>query len=51
LRGAGTPEQLAAATDAVTGTGEEAMMTTVTATAAEDMPPVTGTADQSAKTY
>jgi hypothetical protein len=49
LRGGGTPEQLAAANDAVTGTGEEAMMSTVTAT--DDTPPVTGTSDQSAKTY
>src|SRR5688572_15657101 len=49
LRGTVTSEQIAAANDAVTGTGEEAMMSNVTAT--DDAPPIAGTGDQSARTY
>ena len=49
LRGTVTSEQIAAANDAVTGTGEEAMMSTVTAT--DDAPPVSGAVDQTARTY
>ncbi|MEA2710964.1 MAG: Dolichyl-phosphate-mannose-protein mannosyltransferase [Phycisphaerales bacterium] len=43
----GTPEQVAAASDAVTGSGEE--MTTVTTS--DESAPQTGAADQAAKTY
>ena len=49
LRGSVTSEQIAAANDAVTGTGEEAMMSAVTAT--DDAPPVSGALDQTARTY
>jgi hypothetical protein len=49
LRGSVTSEQIAAANDAVTGTGEEAMMSAVTAT--DDAPPISGAVDQTARTY
>lgn len=49
LRGSVTSEQIAAAQDAVTGTGEEGMATV--APVEDDAPPITGTADQSARTY
>ena len=49
LRGTVTSEQIAAANDAVTGTGEEGTMPTVTVT--DDAPPVSGAVDQTARTY
>lgn len=49
LRGSVTSEQIAAAQDAVTGTGEEAM--SIAEPVQVDAAPVSGTADQSARMY
>ena len=50
LRGTVTAEQIAAASDAVTGTAEEGMMTPP-APVPEDPAPVSGAVDQTARTY